>query len=92
MEGTEEIKQFRFMTYLNLSSVARKIGNNRLCEKYIKKAEAMIEDLFENPSTDDPYSLLVSSYVYSYIYGCVNLCYIYGLTYIHTNSAKYTYL
>ena len=60
MEESEEIKQFRFMTYLNLSLVARKIGNIKFCEKYIKKAEAMIKNLFENPSTDP---LLVSSYI-----------------------------
>ena len=66
MEETEEVKQSKFMTYLNLSSVVRKIGNNGLCEDYMKLAEAMIKDLFENSPTNDLYdnSLLVSSYTY----------------------------
>ena len=53
MKQTEETKQLKFMTYINLSSIARKIGDDYKCEEYIKHAEAMIDDLFENPSADD---------------------------------------
>ena len=62
---SEEIKHFTiyntFMTFLNLSSVVRKIGDNKQCEDWIKFAEGMIDDLFDNPSNSDP--LLVSTYI-----------------------------
>ena len=72
MKQTEEVKQLKFMTYLNLSSVARKIGDNYSCEKYIKCAEAMIDELLENSSADDLEGtpLLVSIVPYHQKYCC----------------------
>jgi len=58
MDETEETKHFKFMTFLNLSSVSHKIGDDKLCEFYIKKAEEIIDDLDEN-------TVLVRMYVSS---------------------------
>ena len=70
MEQSEETKQLKFKTYLNLSSVARKIGDNYSCEKYIKHAEAMIHDLFDNDDLDGN-PLLVSMIINIHTSVCI---------------------
>ena len=56
MRETEKTnyKHSKFMTYLNLSSIMHKMGDNRLCDHYMKLAEED-DKVYVNP-------VLVSGY------------------------------
>ena len=58
MQQNEETKHFKFMTYLKLCEVERKIGNDQQCQKYIEEAEKVIHDLYKKEN----HSILVSKF------------------------------